>query len=205
MKIRRMLAAAAAIGLAGAAHEARAGEHPGTAAEHPGTSAEHPGSSAGNKEGSAAAGTAMKTKAFSAKEIKAAMIAEINADEAKMGGVCTIRDDKEAKDWTLKFVKLHDPVRVIDGKTAFACADFVEMAGGKKTNNKLDLDFWLEPDATGKLQVVATKIHKVNGTPRYTYEKNKLVEVKSGKTAELCVPAAESGGTSPVKHEGSGM
>jgi hypothetical protein len=170
-----------------------AGEHPG---EHPGSGAEHPGT-----------GASAKALSFTSKEIKEAMTAHIKDIEKKQGGVCSIRDDVEGKDWTLKFVKLHDPVRVIDGKTAFACADFVAMAGKRKTKTKLDLDFWLEPDASGALKVVATKIHKVNGKPRFTYDGNKLVAVKDDGSCELPLGTAARGAEHPgqgAEHPGSG-
>lgn len=157
-----------------------------TAAEHPGMPASDTG--------------AVKTKAFTAKQIKDAMRDHIKATEAAMNGVCTVHDDVLNKDWSVKFVKIHDPVRVIkEGKTAFACTDFVEIKGGKKTKNLLDVDFWLEPDAQGTLQVVATKIHKVNGRARFTYDDMKPVEMKGSAPAALCIPTAGGG----VEHPGA--
>ncbi len=140
--------------------------------EHPGK--EHPGKHAKEHPGEEHPGT--KAKAFTGNEIKAAMTAHIEALQKSGGGTHSMHDDELNKDWTLKFVKIHDPVRMIDDKTYFACTDFKSTT----SDDVLDLDFWLEPSGDA-LKVTATKIHKVNGKPRFTYEGNKLVKVKAGK------------------------
>ena len=115
MKTMTFVAACVAAWLAVPA--AFAGEHPGSGTEHPGSAAD------------------VKGRKFTAKEIKAAMIAHIKAAGKANKGLLIVHDDVEKADRSLKFVKLHDPVRVIDGKTAFACADFTEMVNGKKSKN----------------------------------------------------------------------
>ena len=135
---------------------ALAGEHPGQ--EHAGTQA----------------------PAFTAAQIKQAMGAHINA--VTKNGVFTIHDPKTHQDLRLKFVKIHDPVRKIEGKGYFACTDF-EVAG--QPGKLYDLDFWLNPN-NGQLAVTETKIHKepleVGGkwtkTARYTFVNDNPVEVK---------------------------
>lgn len=121
-----------------------AGEHPGD--EHAGKPAkkEHPGDEhAGNKATN-----------FSAAQIKEAMNAHIK--ENTKNGVFPIQDPKTQENLKLKFVKIHDPVRKIEGKGYFACTDF-EVIG--ETGKLYDLDFWLNPK-DGKLVVTETKIHK---------------------------------------------
>jgi len=119
------------------------------------------------------AGKAIKV---SAKDIKAKIKGYIKKDSKMKGGAFLIHDDKLDKTWRLKFVKIHDPVRIINDKTYFACMDFKEV-GGKDV---LDIDFWLEVHHKAKhhLKITAIKIHKLNGKPRFTYEKDKPVPVK---------------------------
>ncbi len=114
------------------------------------------------------------SQAITATDIKTGMTQYIIAETKKGNGEFKIHDDKLKKDWALTFVKIHDPVRIIDDKTYFACTDFKSTTSG----DVLDLDFWLVPGTKqGVLNLVDTKIHKVNGEPRFTYEGNKLVEV----------------------------
>lgn len=155
-------------------------EHPGH--EHPG---EHPG-----HEGS---GTEHPGKAITATDIKAAMMTHIEK-KTKNQKPFVIKDKKLKKTWRLNFVKIHDPVRMIDDKTYFACTDFKSTS----SSDVLDLDFWLVPTSSGKLKVVEEKIHKVNGKPRFTYEGNKLVVIPE-KAAHHEHPGKEHPGK-----EGSG-
>jgi len=119
------------------------------------------------------AGKAMKV---SAKDIKAKIKSYIKKDSKMKGGSFLIYDDKLAKTWRLKFVKIHNPVRIINNKTYFACMDFKEVGG----SDVLDIDFWLEVNKKSKhhLKITKIKIHKLNGEPRFTYEKDKPVPVK---------------------------
>jgi hypothetical protein len=55
----------------------------------------------------------------------------------------------------------------------FACSDF-KSAGSEDV---LDIDFWMVPKGN-KLEVIDTKIHKVNGEPRYGYEGINIKEIK---------------------------
>jgi hypothetical protein len=127
----------------------------GWASEHPG---EHPGSAI--------------TAGFVKKSIQ-----DYVKDQTKAsGGVFVLRDDKLSKEWRLKLDKIHDPVRTFqkDGMDIyFACSDFKST----ESNDVLDIDFWMVAKGN-KLQVVDTKIHKVNGEPRYTYEGTEIKEVK---------------------------
>ncbi len=130
----------------------------GIAAEHPGTVVEHPG------------------KEVTAKNVKKSIQEHVTAVSKGTGGVFIIRDGKLNKEWHVKLDKIHDPVRMFekDGKTVyFACSDFKSVEG----KDLLDIDFWMVPKGD-RLEVIDTKIHKVNGEPRYSYEGVKIKEVK---------------------------
>jgi len=138
----------------------RAQEHPG---EHPGQKAqEHPGEHPGQE-----------SEPVTADMIRQGILSHIEGVTAKNGGVFPLRDEKTSQDLKLEFVKVHDNVSVIKGKTYFACTDFKDQASG----NTYDLDFWMKRK-DGSMKVVETKIHKVNGQPRFTYKDDELVPVK---------------------------
>ncbi|MCC6272842.1 MAG: hypothetical protein IT572_05200 [Deltaproteobacteria bacterium] len=123
-------------------------------------------------------------KGYSAAEIKVALTAHIETAQAEGNGVFKIVDkDRSGRELKLRFVKIHDPVRKIEGKGYFACSDF--RVDGGETEEILDLDFWLNPK-DGRLVVTETKIHKdavkVDGKwtkkERYTFVNDKPVEVR---------------------------
>ncbi|MFZ3208645.1 MAG: hypothetical protein WA140_07395 [Geobacteraceae bacterium] len=140
-----------------------ADEHPGATVEHPGKAvenhkAEHPGKPV--------------TAAFVKKSIKS----HVKAQSKAANGVFIIHDEKLGKDWNLKLEKIHDPVRRFEkeGKTIyFTCCDFKATEG----KDILDVDFWMVKKGD-KLEVIDTKIHKLNGAPRYSYEGTEIKEVK---------------------------
>ena len=80
-------------------------------------------------------------------------------------GAFTIPDPREkGKLRTLALVRVHERV----GKTGdyyYSCTDMKDVAAG----NLLDLDFDVA-DAGNELKVVAVRIHKDDGKPRYTYD-----------------------------------
>ncbi len=167
MKTTSALLALAIAAIGGSAH-AKGKEHGGK--EHAGK--EH----AGKEHGGA------KAKSYNAEEIKAAMNAHITA-QTKDGGVLRIKDEKTGEALELEFVKIHDPVRVIEKKGYFACTDF----NPKGMKEKLyDLDFWLNPNDKGELKVYETRIHKHpeqkdgkwEKKERYTFINDNPVEVK---------------------------
>ena len=133
------------------------------AAEHGGTplgggAAEHPG------------------EKITSRSVKKAITDHVKGLTTRSKGVLTIKDDKLGKEWKLKLDKVHDPVRRFEkeGQTIyFACSDFKALDG----KDILDIDFWMV-EKDGKLKVIDTKIHKVNGEPRYTYEGTELKEMK---------------------------
>ena len=87
--------------------------------------------------------------------------------QEKSLGSFTVADSKEkGKLRTLALIRVHDRV----GKTGnyyYSCTDMKDVASG----DQLDLDFDVS-DTGKKLQVVAVRIHKDNGKPRYTYDAN---------------------------------
>ncbi len=130
------------------------GEHPGTKVDKP--KAEHPG------------------KPITADFVKKSIQDHVK-DQSKEG-VFMIGDEKLNKEWKLKLDKVHDPVRSFEkeGKTYyFTCVDLKSVDG----NDVLDVDFWMVPKGD-KLEVTDTKIHKVNGEARYTYEGINIKEIK---------------------------
>lgn len=165
--------ASAKKGESGSEHpgdEASGSEHPGDEAsgsEHPGD--EHPGDEAESKD------------SYSAADIKEAMKSHIDSETGD-DGIFTIEDSKEGKELSLKFVKIHDPVRRVEGKGYFACTDF-HVDGEKK--KVYDLDFWLNPK-DGELKVTKTKIHKHpvkkdgewTKKARFTYKDDEPVKVE---------------------------
>ena len=115
---------------------------------------------------------------FYADDIKSAMIRYIDAsvdDE----GIFHMHDDKTGEELALEFVRIHDPVRQIDGNTYFACTDFHVVGEPEKL---YDLDFWMNGQ-TGELKVYQSKVHKEPRRsflygwykqPRYTFVDDKI-------------------------------
>ncbi len=142
------------------------------AAEHPGSAVEHPGKAVEKKSTTGEIAGHTITADFVKKSIQA----HVDAQAKAHGGTFLIKDAKLDKTWKLKLDKIHDPVRVFekDGQTIyFACSDFKST----DSNDVLDIDFWMVPHGH-ELTVTDTKIHKLNGEPRYTYEGTTLKEIK---------------------------
>lgn len=101
-----------------------------------------------------------------AEELRQTIRDYIDSMEQKMGSF-TVPDSKEkGKLRTLTLIRVHERV----GKTGdyyYSCTDMKDAASG----DELDLDFDVA-DAGTALQVVAVRIHKDNGKPRYTYDAN---------------------------------
>ncbi len=125
------------------------------------------------------ANSSAPARKFYVEDIKAAMT-DCIASRVDADGVFQLQDDVTGEMLALKFVKIHDPVRRIDGNTYFACTDFHVVDAPDKL---YDLDFWLRPNGE-RLRVYDEKIHKeprhslVYGWykhPRYTFVKDKVV------------------------------
>lgn len=133
------------------------------------------------QSGGAQAEPAAPAQKFYVEDIKAAMAAHI-ARRADPDGVFRLKDERTGEVLQLKFVKIHDPVRKIDGNTYFACTDFVVIGEEKKL---YDLDFWMNP-VDGTLTIYDEKIHKeprwslIYGwykQPRYTFVNDQVVSL----------------------------
>ena len=97
-------------------------------------------------------------------------------------GIFSLEDDKTGEQLALRFVKIHDPVRVIDQQTYFACTDF---AVDGEDDKLYDIDFWLRP-AGDALEVYRVRVHKEPRRsllygwykhPRYTFVNDEVVEL----------------------------
>ncbi|NQV16893.1 hypothetical protein HQ531_15625 [bacterium] len=141
---------------------------------------EHGGQEHGGQEHGGQEHGGEAVQEFSAADIKGAMNVYITGREEE--GVFKIHDEKTGEDLNLKFIKIHDPVRKIEGKGFFACTDF-EVVG--ETDKLYDLDFWLNPE-DGTLKVYDEKIHKhpvaIEGgwekKARYTFVNDNPVEIE---------------------------
>ena len=102
----------------------------------------------------------------SAEELRQTIRSYITWQEDSLGDfVIPDRKDK-GKLRTLSLVRVHQRV----GKTGdyyYSCTDMKDEI----TGDELDLDFDIS-DTEGELKVVAVRIHKDNGKPRYTYDAN---------------------------------
>src|SRR3989338_4744981 len=143
-----------------------AAEHPGS--EHPGaehSDAEHPG----------------KEVALSAGQIIDGIKTHIDKVTKANEGYFPVYDSTEGKGLGLRLIKVHeDRVSYIKKEDAyFACTDFKTADG----NEIYDIDFWMKKTKEGGLEVYRTKIHKKDGTPRFTYRDDEIAPVESGHIA----------------------
>jgi len=139
-------------------------------AEHGGK--EHGGTTSTPEHGGTAAtpATTPPTKAAATAEPSADKIRQqirsYVQDHAGPDGNFTILDQETGDTRRLQFVRVHERV----GKTGglyYSCTDMRDV----NTGQSLDLDF--DVLASGvNLEVVDTRIHKVDGKARYTYDAN---------------------------------
>lgn len=147
---RSLLKALIVVGISGlfvAVISADAAEHGGK--EHGGTTQEH-------------GGQAVKAEP-SAEQIRQTIQSHVQGIVQKEGSL-TISDPVTGAKRALDFVRVHERV----GKTGdfyYACTDMRD----RQTGQSLDLDFDVKADG-GNLRVVDTRIHKVDGKARYTYD-----------------------------------
>jgi len=89
------------------------------------------------------------------------------AEKAKAnGGKFPVQDTVLKKTWQLDLVRVHsDKLTQLDDKTYFACVDFKADDG-----TLVDVDFYMKSD-NGKMTLADTTVHKINGKPRFNYEK----------------------------------
>ncbi len=111
-------------------------------------------------------GTPAFSAAPSAEQLREAIRAYIDGQEKATGGFTLPDPSQKGKLRTLQLVRVHERV----GKTGdyyYSCTDMKDVASG----DELDLDFDIS-DTAKELKVVAVRIHKDNGNPRYTYGPN---------------------------------
>ena len=100
----------------------------------------------------------------SADQLRDTIRTYIQRQEARLGSFTVADPRAQGTLRTLSLVRVHERV----GKTGdyyYACTDMNDLA----TGDQLDLDFDVAETGTG-LNVVAVRIHKDNGMPRYTYD-----------------------------------
>ena len=101
----------------------------------------------------------------SAEQLRDLIAAYVKEKSAK-AGTFTIKDDVTRTTRQLKFVRVHQRVGKT-GNSYYSCTDMKDT----KTGELLDLDF--DVAATGgTLKVIDTRIHKVQGKARYTYDEH---------------------------------
>ena len=109
--------------------------------------------------------TTLKPKPEVTKEMMAqAITGYINKDTEMKGGYFLVYDPQDKKPLTLTLEKVHqDKLSQVGENLFFACTDL------KSTDGKTyDLDFFMKGMDSG-LSVSEIMIHKVDGTPRYSW------------------------------------
>ena len=176
------------------------------AAEHGGKTMEHGGQSMPSDAGSAtpaasattstpAAPSTTSTPAAPEAAAPASPAAEPTAEQIRQAirthidditaaeGAFTVEDEQAEKTRTLQLVRVHERV----GKTGaayYSCTDMKDTA----SNELLDLDFDVE-QVGDQLIVTDTRIHKVNGQERYTYDTNNNRVPVAGAAPSTPAPA----------------
>jgi hypothetical protein len=115
-------------------------------------------------------------KEISADYVRKILRENINVQVMAQGGVFIIHDDKLNKNWRLKLSRINEPVWSFEkgGRIIYvASAQFKSL----DSPDVLDVDFWLVRHYDG-LVVIDTKIYKLNGKARYSYEGAGLKEIK---------------------------
>ena len=142
---------------------------------------EHPSDIYNTEDSTPPSNTDKEPRKYYVEDIKKAMDIHL-ADRVDENGIFHMRDDKTGEILQLKFVKIHDPVRVINRSIYFACTDFHVVGERKKL---YDIDFWLSP-IDGKLVIYKEKVHKEPRKallygwykqPRYTFVNDKVISL----------------------------
>ena len=142
---------------------------------------EHPSDKYNTEDSTPPINTDNNPRKYYVEDIKKAMDIHL-ADRVDENGIFHMRDDKTGEILQLKFVKIHDPVRVINRSIYFACTDFHVVGERKKL---YDIDFWLSP-IDGELVIYKEKVHKEPRKallygwykqPRYTFVNDKVISL----------------------------
>jgi hypothetical protein len=106
-------------------------------------------------------------KKISVDDLEKAIQEKVSEKSKADGGTFRLPDDVLHKTWELELVRVHrDKLTRLEDGTYFACVDMKEK-GGKDV---VDVDFFLK-ESDGKLAFSDMAVHKVNGAPRYNWEK----------------------------------
>lgn len=94
------------------------------------------------------------------KKVQAAVEQYIK-EEARLKGGLFLRDTAKSEIRDLKFDYVHQGLEKTAAGEYAVCVDFLDPA-----KNRLDVDVWLKPAASGDLQVSKIRVHKINGAER---------------------------------------
>ncbi len=95
----------------------------------------------------------------------------IDNQSSKNNGFFIVKDEEENKTLKLKLIKIHeDKLTSLASGEYFVCSDFKGTDG-----NTYDIDIFLKKNSWDELTATQTKVHKVNGKPRYTWYEDKGV------------------------------
>ncbi len=93
-------------------------------------------------------------------KVRAAVERYVQQDQQLKGGFF-LRDPKDSEVRELRFDYVHKGVERTPDNLHLVCVDFLD-----RSDNRLDIDFYLKPAPSGELQVSKIKTHKVNGVER---------------------------------------
>jgi hypothetical protein len=104
-------------------------------------------------------------KQLNVKEFSEAVKAYIDKESKKHDGYFEVEDPVQKKILKLKLEKVHnDRLSALGNDVYFVCADFKADDG-----NVYDIDIFMKGKSKDDLTATDTKVHKQNGTPRYTW------------------------------------
>lgn len=99
-------------------------------------------------------------------DVEAGIRAHISQQTAEGDGYFDFEADSTT--YRFKLVRVHTQyLSVLSPGRYFACVDLAD-----ETGDVYDVDFFLEGEP-GNMHVTSTKVHKLNGKPRYTWKQNK--------------------------------
>ena len=130
---------------------------PVMAGEHGGSTMEHGGNSMSDNS------VCPVPSSPAPSDLRGTITKYVQAQE-KEHGAFSVMDERTHESRQLQLIRVHERVGKI-GNYYYSCTDMKDV----KTGDVLDLDFDIQ-DNNGSLDVVAVRIHKDNGKPRYTYD-----------------------------------
>lgn len=115
------------------------------------------------------------SKQLSVQELSEAVKVYIDNESKKHDGYFDMEDPVLKKTLKLKLEKVHDDrISPLGNDVYFVCADFRATDG-----NVYDIDIFMKGKSKDDLAATDTRVHKQNGTPRYTwYEEEGIWKTK---------------------------